>query len=50
MAKAAGVHSCGVSWGSHSKEKLQGEEPTFLIDEVKQLVALEGLLSAWQGK
>lgn len=40
MAKAAGVQSCGVTWGSHSKEKLQKEHPTFLIDEVKQLASL----------
>ena len=40
MAKAAGVQSCGVTWGSHSKEKLQKENPTILIDEVKQLASL----------
>lgn len=43
MAKAAGVHSCGVTWGSHPKEKLQEEKPTFLFDEVQQLAKLESL-------
>lgn len=40
MANAAGVQSCGVTWGSHSREKLQQENPAFLIDEVKQLASL----------
>lgn len=40
MAKAAGVQSCGVTWGSHSKEKLQKENPTFFKDEVKHLASL----------
>jgi len=43
MAKASGTHSCGVTWGSHQKEKLQEEKPTFLVDEVQQLDKLEGL-------
>lgn len=43
MAKAANVLSCGVTWGSHPKEKLQEENPTFLVDEVYQLAELEGL-------
>jgi phosphoglycolate phosphatase len=44
MAKAAGVHSCGVTWGSHGKEKLQQKKSTFLIDDVQQLAMLERLL------
>lgn len=43
MAKAAGIHSCGVTWGSHQKDKLQEEKPTFLVDEVQRLDKLEGL-------
>lgn len=43
MAKAAGILSCGVTWGSHSKEKLQTEEPTYLLEHVSQLAVLEGL-------
>ncbi|RLL48455.1 HAD family hydrolase [Oceanobacillus piezotolerans] len=41
MAKSANVASCGVTWGSHKREKLLEEEPTFLIDEVNQLLQLE---------
>lgn len=41
MARAAGVHSCGVTWGSHSKEKLQEEKSTFLVDEVSNWLCLE---------
>lgn len=41
MAKAANVASCGVTWGSHSREKLLAEEPEFLIHEVTQLLHLE---------
>lgn len=41
MAKSANVASCGVTWGSHKKEKLLEEEPTFLVEEVKQLLHLE---------
>ncbi|MCM3477870.1 HAD family hydrolase [Caldifermentibacillus hisashii] len=41
MAHAAGVASCGVTWGSHKKEKLVKEQPKFLIHEVKQLLVLE---------
>lgn len=40
MAKSAKVASCGVTWGSHKKEKLLEEGPTFIIDEVKQLLLL----------
>ncbi|MGE6256938.1 HAD family hydrolase [Heyndrickxia sporothermodurans] len=40
MAKAAHVFACGVTWGSHGKEKLLSEQPTFLIDEVGQLLEL----------
>jgi phosphoglycolate phosphatase len=43
MAKAANVLSCGVTWGSHQKEKLSKENPTFLVEEVQQLSRLEGL-------
>ncbi|WP_146551675.1 HAD family hydrolase [Rummeliibacillus sp. SL167] len=43
MAKSANVFSCGVTWGSHSKEALQEERSTFLVDEVNQLAMLEEL-------
>ena len=41
MAKSASVNSCGVTWGSHKREKLLIEKPTFLIDRVIQLLQLE---------
>ena len=37
MAKAAGISSCAVTWGSHNREQLSKEKPTYLIDEVEQL-------------
>ncbi len=43
MAKAAGVYSCGVTWGSHEKEILIKENPTFLVEEIRQLAVLESL-------
>lgn len=41
MAKSADITSCGVTWGSYRRENLLMEEPTFLIDEVHQLLQLE---------
>lgn len=41
MAKSAGVKSCGVTWGSHNKELLITEEPTYIIDEISQLLHLK---------
>lgn len=41
MAKAANVASCGVTWGSHGREKLLTEQPAFLIDQVEQLLELD---------
>ncbi|GGE63955.1 HAD family hydrolase [Priestia taiwanensis] len=38
MAKAAGVQSCGVTWGAHSKEMLANTKPTYLIHDVKDLL------------
>lgn len=43
MAKAAGVYSCGVTWASHEKEILIKENPTFLVEETRQLAVLESL-------
>lgn len=40
MAKSAGVNSCGVTWGSHPEEKLAEENPTFLIQNVQDLLCL----------
>ncbi|MFJ8236173.1 HAD family hydrolase [Ureibacillus sp. NPDC094379] len=40
MAKSAGVASCGVTWGNHKKDMLLTEEPTYIFDEVNQLLQL----------
>lgn len=37
MGNAAGVHTAGVTWGSHPTEKLAGESPTVLINKVSEL-------------
>lgn len=38
MGKAAGVHTCAVTWGSHSKEALLQEHPDWCIDEPTELI------------
>lgn len=43
MAKAANVQSCAVTWGSHSKTQLEAEAPTFIVDRVKALLAIDFL-------
>lgn len=40
MGKAAGVHTCAVTWGSHTKQNLLKEEPDWCIDEPLQLLSL----------
>ncbi|WP_267907755.1 HAD family hydrolase [Viridibacillus soli] len=40
MAKAAKVSSCGVTWGSHGRDKLLEEQPTFIFDDVQQLLSI----------
>ena len=40
MAHAAGVASCGVSWGSHGTDKLAAEKPTYLIHDMRELLAI----------
>ena len=44
MAKAAGIDSCGVTWGSHKRDKLSEESPTHLIDNVEQLILSKTVL------
>ena len=41
MAKSASVNSCAVTWGSHKREQLLMEKPTFLINNVIELLQLE---------
>lgn len=38
MGKAAGCSTCGVLWGSHSKDMMSKEEPEHIIDSVKELL------------
>ncbi|MBQ0138001.1 MAG: HAD family hydrolase [Kurthia sp.] len=40
MGHAAGTKTCAVSWGSHSKEKLLTEKPTFYIEHALDLLAI----------
>lgn len=40
MGKAAGVHTCGVTWDAFDVESLKREKPTFLIDTPLDLVQL----------
>lgn len=43
MGKAAGCETVAVNWGSHSKEQLQKEEPTFFAHEVNDLYHLTNI-------
>lgn len=40
MKKNANCLTCAVTWGSHSKEKLQSENSTYLIDDVQALLKI----------
>lgn len=40
MAKAAGVDSIAVTWGSHSKEDLSNEHPSYIIEDPTELTRL----------
>ncbi|MFD3449907.1 HAD family hydrolase [Microbacteriaceae bacterium 4G12] len=42
MGAAAGCKTCAVTWGSHSKSNLLAQNPTYCIDEVEELLHLEG--------
>lgn len=43
MAKAAGCHSCAVTWGNQSRERLLSVEPEFIVDEPVQILDVLGL-------
>lgn len=43
MGKAAGCKTVAVNWGSHSKEQLLNEEPTFFAKDVKDLYNIKNL-------
>jgi 2-phosphoglycolate phosphatase len=38
MAAAAGVDSCAVTWGNHSREQLLAANPTYVIDSPRALL------------
>ncbi|MEK4229445.1 HAD family hydrolase [Solibacillus sp. FSL H8-0538] len=40
MGQAADCRTCAITWGSHSKENLQSENPTYLIEDVHALLQL----------
>lgn len=37
MGKAAGVKTCAVTWGAHSKDRLEQAKPDYLIESVPAL-------------
>lgn len=41
MGKSAGIRTCAVTWGSHDRASLLAEEPTYMMHEVKDLLALK---------
>ncbi|MGE7090390.1 HAD family hydrolase [Lysinibacillus sp. NPDC048646] len=41
MGKAAGCKTCAVTWGSHSEEQLQKEQPNYCISDVLDLLLLK---------
>lgn len=45
MGKAAGCETVAVNWGSHSKEQLLKEKPSFFALEVRDLYNLTKLMS-----
>ncbi len=42
MGKAANCLTCAVTWGSHSKETLQAEQPDFIVDETLTILHIIG--------
>ncbi|MFT8477401.1 MAG: HAD family hydrolase [Liquorilactobacillus sp.] len=40
MGKAAGVHTCGVTWGAHDSNRLLKEHPDFLLNKAEELLAI----------
>ncbi|MFU0769354.1 HAD family hydrolase [Staphylococcus pasteuri] len=38
MAKAAGIKSCAVTWGSHSSKDLISENPDYVLSEVDEII------------
>ncbi|MFT9456512.1 MAG: HAD-IA family hydrolase [Liquorilactobacillus hordei] len=40
MGKAAGVHTCGVTWGAHDAQNLMKEKPDFLLNTAEELLSI----------
>lgn len=40
MGKAASTNTCAVTWGSHTKEKLLFENPTYCIESPNELLTI----------
>lgn len=40
MGKAAGIQTCGATWGAFDVKGLQQEHPTFLIDQPKEILTI----------
>lgn len=40
MGKAAGCHTCGVTYGNASREQLFAADPDFLVDDPRQILSL----------
>ena len=38
MGKAAGCHTCGVTYGNQSADQLAGASPDYLLDDLRKLV------------
>ena len=41
MGKAAGVKTCGVTYGNHSRERLSAAGADFIIDDFRELLTLQ---------
>lgn len=40
MGKAAGVQTCGVTWGAHNSAELEKEQPDYLVESVLDLLTI----------
>lgn len=40
MGNAAGVDTCAVTWGAHSRAELQNSNPTYILKSTRELLAL----------
>lgn len=40
MGRAAGVSTCGVTWGAHASSLLKKEQPSFLVNKAAELLRI----------